>query len=714
MAISSGFNYQKITPIVIGASVLLGGIIEEIPPLGAQLVVEAEQPVLEETITRGAITEEPPPPPELEIARRVIHQAATNLEEPPHSIVRGSLTEEPPPPEPELFGRLVVTAEPIEIPASFTERGVIPDDVNPISGGVDVISQGHSLEQMQAVLVSSLLEEPAAEEPPFGGASIIVQAEITPETPSITLESNLREDISPELYRRIIHEAEPTVIPASVTLPSLPGQEPPSAPLIVQAATSPEQPPESILRGSITPVQDDVPVELSRQIIHTVGPFDETPSFLLGSNLREDIEPELYRRIIHEAESEAIEQPSVTRGSIVEEPPFGPLIEEAGRILWFAEPDELPPASVLLGSNLADDVTPEEPQRGILIVEAEVTPETPSVLRQAIIEVFAGISGISVEAEEEQEAIQAVLRGGITPDDVVPEPPAQSLIVQAEPVPETPSVTLPSIPEEIPPDPIATPLIVSAEPESDAYSIVLGSNLREDISPELYRFIIHQAEPIPDAYSVTLSGITPEAVTPLEPPFGNSVIVTAEPTELGYSITLSGIVPPDAETPPFGGQLIVQAEEIRLDPPHSVVINPNTADEIPQNDQIIVSAEEIRPDAIQSVTLHGVPADEIPRTDRIIVEAEPIPAAHSFTHAGVPAIEEIPPGKSIFAFAEPIPEPHVFVSNQQKLVDIVATLVKIHAQDLFFQDRIEEDVLFQDREESDILFNDREGQDLEF
>ena len=531
------------------------------------------------------------------------------------------------------------------VATSFVFAGVPPDEVFRSGSGVAIASQGHALQLVlgQSVLRPSLLDV-VADEPVF--IPLVVSESDTPQQPaSFLLESNKRGDIQPELYRRIIHEAErPRIPPASflrasediedITLdierqvisleqhghavpPSFLHFDPiPDAPedpdqfattrqLIHEAVRRAAEPPASFLHSTFLGTEvfrsaagvaiasqghADIPPPKSitlagllevteappegQRLIVQAEPFVDSASFLLESNQREDILPELYRNIVHEAEKPRIPPQSIVRFEPIDDAPPDPdqfAVER--RLVTEAEQPRIPPASFLLESNLRGDIQPELYRR------------------------------VVHEAEQPQIPPQSYLH--FVPIDDAPADPDQFSIKRT--------------------------LVHQAEsPRIPPQSYLLESNKRGDIQPELYRRIIQPPEPphLPQSFlrdgqvpgdvavvgvegggvSVSSQGhhekvprqsiLRPSiAIEPKRTP-GSLFFVSAEPYKpVEFAITRAG-VPPE----PFFGpgpelSIIVEAEQL-VEPNRSwfhplAPPPPGISVELARN--IIVKAEQPRP-----------------------------------------------------------------------------------------------------------------------
>jgi hypothetical protein len=287
-------------------------------------------------------------------------------------------------------------------------------------------------------LFGGVIEEPP-ETPPFGAQLVHAAEPISLEPArSFLLPSNLRSDVEPELYRRI-----------------------------VQPALTPEIPPQSFLLESNT--REDISPELIRRVIAPAVERKAEPpaSFQLGANLRGDIQPEVYRRAIVAAPplapavsvlvgalSEEIVAPEPPAGGLVTPlpEPLPPLdasfalvpqqvtdlnLEITRRTIVAAEPLHLPQSTLLSGFVGEDVVLPVDAEiTRAVVVAAQPLSIPDSTLHGAPlvndVDTNGGLSVASARHRDRAQALQATIRSAVLIDAVAPEiPPHGARLVHA-------------------------------------------------------------------------------------------------------------------------------------------------------------------------------------------------------------------------------------------------------------------------------------------
>ncbi len=331
MAIASGFSFQRVrtsvTTGVVAASFLFGGVIEEVPPFGSQLVVQAAQHKREAQsfLLPSNLREDITP----EVYRHIVHEAE-RPRIPPQSYLLQSedivdITLD--------IERQVISLEkhPQRVPQSFLHSAPLFNDVD-TTGGLTVASAHHrdGVQALQGFIHSTFLADDVGgpDEPERFRQFIAEAPEHKAQPPaSFLLESNLREDIQPELYRRIVHEAERPRIPAASFL--LQSEDIEDIRLetrrwVITPLEHPRIPPASYLH--FEPIDDAPPdpdqFATTRQLVVKALPLTGSPpqSFLHFEPIDDApvvVELEIKRSVVAEAVSNKLAPPaSMTRGEV--------------------------------------------------------------------------------------------------------------------------------------------------------------------------------------------------------------------------------------------------------------------------------------------------------------------------------------------------------------------------------------------------------------
>ncbi len=622
------------------------------------------------------------------------------------SIMGSALLEEVDEEEPAGL-QLIVRAEPIPQTPTFIHETFLATEVFRSGAGVDVFSQGRTLEQPTSITVPSLLEEPAAVDELEIIRGTIVEAEPIDPAFSFIQGTFLADNVELDILRRVIVEAQPLLPPTSVTqgfiVPEIiaPSDIPEGLKVFIEA----EQPRLAVSITQGTFLADDLAVDnpSGGLSVGSAGHFEAQTfpqSITVGVIIEELEDPQADRIIVEVEPIPAVA--SLTRGFAVPEiiPPGD--VPEGQRLLQQAEPiaDAI---STTLSGIVPDDVEPEAPPLGgQTIVIADPLTETASFVSPSITpepEHTVRAISITLEVDFQRGALQPTLLGTFLADEVFRSAAGVDVFSQGRTQPLAQSITVPSLLIELAPEdlPEGQRAIVEAEPTPAVISITKGFAVPEIIPPGDLpdgRGTITTAEPIPTQHIFTFGGIVPDDVVAEVPSFGSQTIasvgpfgradsfvlpsitpqpergqgtiqfVEAETLVRALSIVTSGFVPPDVAPPepPLQG-LIVTAEPVTRPTGESLTRGFAVPEIIPPGDlpeglRSITTAEPI-PVAI-SVTLSGIVPDDVappvPEGRSILVVAQPIPDAISTTHAGVvPDNVELDILRRIIVAAEPIP-----------------------------------------------------------
>ena len=397
------------------------------------------------------------------------------------------------------YERLVVVAEPLHIPGSFT-LGAITEEI--------------------------------AEQPPEGKALVQLEPPIPP-TPSFVFNSEVPADVVPgELPegKAVIVAAEPIdptpsfvfagEVPADAVEPSASGLS-----LSLEDRLAQQTIPFSFLFNSEVPedaavstISGGVSVFLEDRLAQQTLPA----TWLFNSEVPADVipedEPEITRWVIVEAEQIPI-PPSFMRGMTEEiDHPSG------GLAVFLRDRSEgLTQRSFTLGTFLAVEVFPEdEPEiTRWLVVEAEPIPPQPSFTGPANLleDLLIGQRQVIVAAEPLQ--LQFTLTHPSIAIELPEElPEGKAIIVAAEPLQPQFTLTHPAIaiePAEEPPEGKA--LVVDAEPLVVQYvfthSTFLAVSFIPTDPPAGKHLVAQPAEPVPPQFALTHSTFLAEEVEPV-------------------------------------------------------------------------------------------------------------------------------------------------------------------------------------------------------